>query len=62
MVKLVRTINVLSAAALATAATAAPVLGQGFDIRSLFNRAPAPAASGASAVVVLALLVFLRVG
>src|SRR5262245_16784776 len=46
MAKLVRTINVLGAAALATVATAAPVLGQGFDIRSLFNRAPAPAASG----------------
>ncbi len=46
MAKLVRTINVLGAAALATAATAAPVLGQGFDIRSLFNFNSAPAATG----------------
>src|SRR5262245_47793238 len=41
MVKLARTVNLFGAAALATAATTAPTLGQGFDIRSLFNRAPA---------------------
>jgi membrane-bound lytic murein transglycosylase B len=36
-----RPIVVLAAAALATAAAAVPALGQGFDIRSFFNRAPA---------------------
>jgi membrane-bound lytic murein transglycosylase B len=46
MARLVRTIHLLGAAALATMATAAPVLGQGFDLRSLFNFNSAPAATG----------------
>ncbi len=47
MARLFRTINLLGAAALATAAAAtgfnAPALGQGFDIRSLFGSSPAGA-------------------
>jgi membrane-bound lytic murein transglycosylase B len=46
MARLVRTIHLLGAAGLATMATAAPVLGQGFDIRSLFNFNSPPAATG----------------
>src|SRR5215510_2821833 len=45
MARFIRTIGVLSTATLLGAATAAPVLGQGldklFDLRSLFNSAPA---------------------
>ena len=43
MARFARSMRLLGAAALATAALAAPVLGQGFDIRSLFN---APSATG----------------
>jgi lytic murein transglycosylase len=47
MARLVRSVPLLGAAALAAAAIAAPAFGQGFDIRSLFGLSPSsPATTG----------------